>query len=397
MLIFKGTVLLITLRTFTEYGFANGIRYSLLEIVTRAIGVIAIFFTLVTFRSGTINQRNRILSAAVFFTIIICTLNGLKNFPWDSALSEELVRLLAVYAFYVLASRFTAIPAPAIRRYLLFACTLPGIIVLGTFLLGSEIFRSGSDRATGTFAHSNTAAAYLGVSAIVCIAIFFEVRNKLFLVFFLINVIAIGVTQSLTSLVGLVFAMAIIGLNNPKIKSSLKKTLVSLTLILTTIFFSLEYLPKIGQVFSTDYKLVLTTGETGTSIGWRLLNWTLYLEQWKESPVLGFGPGSASAHFSPLGSIPHSAFVQMLVEYGVLGLSVGLLSFIVFIWQNSRVKHREGLNFYVSLPLGSFLAILAMTSNIFSYTSALYLSAFTFGIMSQISVSGKSELERESK
>jgi hypothetical protein len=223
MLIFKGTVLLITLRTFTEYGFANGIRYSLLEIVTRAIGIIAIFFTLVTFKSGTINQRNRILSAAVFFTIIICTLNGLKNFPWDSALSEELVRLLAVYAFYVLASRFTAIPAPAIRRYLLFACTLPGIIVLGTFLLGSEIFRSGSDRATGTFAHSNSAAAYLGVSAIVCIAIFFEVRNKLFLVFFLINIIAIGTTQSLTSLVGVVFAMAIIGLNNPKIKSSLKK------------------------------------------------------------------------------------------------------------------------------------------------------------------------------
>jgi hypothetical protein len=74
-----------------------------------------------------------------------------------------------------------------------------------------------------------------------------------------------------------------------------------------------------------------------------------------------------------------------------------MVSFIVFIWQNSRVKHREGLNFYVSLPLGSFLAILAMTSNIFSYTSALYLSAFTFGIMSQISVSGKSELERESK
>jgi hypothetical protein len=208
--------------------------------------------------------------------------------------------------------------------------------------------------------------------------------------------IAVSLTQSLTALVGVVFALSILLLDNPRIKSNTKSILI-LILASSALFLSIIFKNKLKDLITIDYKTIFTSGSFDSSIGWRVLNWNLYIKQWQESPILGFGPGSTSAHFTPLGSIPHSAIVFLLVEYGLVGLVIASFSFLVLVWQLRKTKQRDGLDFYTSLPLGVYLAILSLTSNILTYTSALFLAAFVLGIASQVDSLAKDELERKRK
>ncbi len=386
-------ILLITLRTFTEYGNIIGTHYSFLDVANKAIGVLVIIFALVTFISRPMNHRNNYLTKVLFFTLILCVLNGLKNFEFDLSLATELVRLISIYCFYIIALRFVTIPNTVIRVFILFACTTPGTVVILTYLSGLTVFRADGIRATGMFSHPNSAAAYLGVSAIVCLSIFLQERKIRIFIFFLLNIIAIGITQSLTALVAVVMAMSLGVLNDSRVKQNIKIVLTS-GIVLFTLLFSIKFVSKIGELFKIDYTTILIGGSVDSSIGWRVLNWSLYLKQWEKSPILGFGPGSASAHFTPLGQIPHSGIVQLLVEYGLAGLIVGFSCFLIFVWQLHRLKQRDGLGIFISLPVGTYLAIMSLTSNILTYTATLYLTAFALGIASQTNNLAKDKLKR---
>jgi len=117
------------------------------------------------------------------------------------------------------------------------------------------------------------------------------------------------------------------------------------------------------------------------SLGWRLLNWSMLLQEWKSSPWLGYGLGSTSTLLMPLSQPPHSLPVQLLVETGIFGMAITVVV-LLFVVQRLAVSAARG-RWEASVLLGivALMLVNGSESNLLGYTGTLYLIALISGLL----------------
>jgi len=175
-------------------------------------------------------------------------------------------------------------------------------------------------RGFGTLTHPVAAAAFFSIVAVLALYAALHYGMYWHLGSLGIFTLAVIATSSLGGLVTIAFGLVVLlVLLERRTRGRLAAFvfvalggLVSLSFFGTTIFSRLD---ELGATNSADQS---AGGEN--SLDWRFRNWEALLKFWEEQPVTGWGYGSTSDLIRPLGELPHSGPVQLLVETGVLGL-----------------------------------------------------------------------------
>jgi len=188
------------------------------------------------------------------------------------------------------------------------------------------------NRLSGSQGNANEFALYLSVSVV--ILIYWAVRTKkrsyrfLAVILIIISLIPIILSGSRGAILFLipVFFLQVYRISNHKLISLVLLLIVGLALfgILQT-YFPIDYL---NRVYGIPKNII----ELSDTIGFRYEIWKYGLGLWSQKPVFGFGSGMFQHYsiYSPvlhgIKRVPaHSIYVTLLVENGILGLSLFLL------------------------------------------------------------------------
>jgi O-antigen ligase len=139
---------------------------------------------------------------------------------------------------------------------------------------------------------------------------------------------------------------------------------------------------RVSELSSTDLSAA-QTGETSNSFDWRFFNWAVFMDLWKENPLLGFGAGSTAELLKPIGRSPHSAYVSMLVETGVLGTVLFAVAYVVLIErlvQQTRASEPVTRSFAVTaLAIVAGISVHGLVTDSLTDTAPMYLAAAIIG------------------
>jgi O-antigen ligase len=371
-------ILLICARSLTDVGSASGDPLLPNTLLNAAIAVG--FLVLVLFSPGrALSYSSTLLPVIGFLVIALTTALGLANFGMAAESIQEGLRLLSVLAVFVIAVRVGSDYPKALVK--LVPCTvLPATIVfLVGWVLESPFFVQATGRVAGTFSHANAAAAFMSVSALSCLGIWFFYRSKILLLAGTASLLALVLTQSLGGLAGfLAGSLAILIINT---RLALHVRLIAL-LGTTIIAYAITAYSRLGGRLAAAGESSFSVESSGdASLRWRLLNWSMLLQEWSSSPWLGYGLGSTSTLLMPLSQPPHSLPIQLLVETGIFGMAI-IVVVLLFVLQRLAVSATRG-RWEASVLLGiiALMLVNGSESNLLGYTGTLYLIAFIGGLL----------------
>jgi O-antigen ligase len=139
---------------------------------------------------------------------------------------------------------------------------------------------------------------------------------------------------------------------------------------------------RVSELSSTDFSAA-QTGESNNSFDWRLRNWAIFMDLWKDNPLLGFGAGSTVEMLKPIGRSPHSAYVSLLVETGVLGTVLFAIAYVVLIErlvQQARSHEPVTRSFAVTtLSIIVGISVHGIVTDSLTDTAPMYLAAVIIG------------------
>ena len=107
-------------------------------------------------------------------------------------------------------------------------------------------------------------------------------------------------------------------------------------------------------------------------------NWSLFVKEWKNKPILGYGLDTTGDLISPLKNEAHNDYLRFLVETGLIGLALYLIFLYILgfeLWK-LYIRARSDIDFsylalvtfsiYVAWIVGSF-ADNYITATVFQY------------------------------
>lgn len=372
---------LVTIRALTDVGSAAGGSLLPSATISAALGSVAVLASLVP--SGTrLTRRLRLNVSLVYLFIVIGTLVPISSFGLDANLLKEPLRLASIVAIFILAFRYGSRADKSRSRLAIIVATVPAVILILTFIFQIPVTLSAQFRAAGTFSHPNAAAAFFSVVGTFCFASWWSNRSRPMLIGLLLSISASLMTGSLGGIISLISGMFIVAAVSSRLKAIQKSILLFIIVGLGIVGFNLfSGAGRLAEFESFDASSALQTGSSSDSLEWRLINWRLLLDYWRLQPILGQGLGTTYTYIMPLGGPPHSLFVQILVEVGVVGCVV-----IAMLWvSNTKAavrKLRQG-RWEASAIIGlmSVLVVNGSESNLLGYTAAMYTLAFFGGIL----------------
>ena len=160
-----------------------------------------------------------------------------------------------------------------------------------------------------------------------------------------VGVVAIGLTGSRGGMLASIVALSIVPLSMTRL--SPKRMVMTLIMLFLAGGLAVVYVPeKIVQRLATT-----STEVEDLSLGGRFKLWRAGFRALPQHPILGFGTSSFIRTISPeLGSaaqVAHNSFISVLVEQGIVGLSLFLLMFLAVFRSIRRrlpqVERRFGL------------------------------------------------------
>lgn len=219
--------------------------------------------------------------------------------------------------------------------------TLLGGVFSGTNINGVLTFR------TKVFARSFLAFGMeMSILGVICFFLFIKSTEKRYLLYLLLNIIAILTTSSRGPLVALIISIVILYLwkqpNRKKIKSILKGTIVILFIFVSILFISkltnnetVEYvLYRISSIFDWKHD----AGNVG-----RINRWNRVLSIWNENRMFGVGvSATGSWDLNHVIITTESGVLKRLVELGLVGFGVYYMMIaLVFIKEIKQQKLLE--------------------------------------------------------
>ncbi len=248
-------------------------------------------------------------------------------------------------------------------------------VLIATVVAGMfrDLFGGYSGRMRGFQANAN-AFSYLAVSAY-CLAFSRPSRGRAkwpFLLAQSLMFVAIVLSQSRISVAAVLVSSAMIFLRGDPTRKSL--TIVSWfgLVLLSGWLVIISDVPRILVDLSDRFR----GGSSGSSSDPRGNIWEFSLELWRSRPVGGIGFRTAEVAFESERSLAtlagvedyiftsHSGYIQVLLEMGVVGLLLLLLSLIVLLkesWSQPWLLHRDRVGLEAALLSGLVLQLTTST------------------------------------
>ncbi|MEV4420650.1 O-antigen ligase family protein [Patulibacter sp. NPDC049589] len=252
----------------------------------------------------------------------------------DASLVRELVRVLSIFAVFVIAveCRDDEIPPTRLLAVVVATGVVPALTAIAT---GGSFGEDNSQRASSTFSHPNAAADLFATDLTIAMALALAGTKKVRrYASIACAVLAIGLLAS-GSLGGIAQALAaalfLLLIGSYSIPAKVGTVVVVIALALA-FFISPLGAERLADVRSTTSPSLAASGIITNSLDWRFFNWSQFLTIWHERPLIGWGSGSTASLLSPLGAPPHNDYVRLLVETGLLGAACfgSLIGFGVF-------------------------------------------------------------------
>lgn len=312
-----------------------------------------------------------ILSSWTFITIY--------TFGIEYEFLGEYLRSASFVATLILAYRVGMDSGAKAMFWTNLAVGIPAVILIVGYMVGWSATLIEGGRATGTFSHPNSAGAFFAVGVIACIWGYSKSRRRLSLVVALTGLIALLLTQSLGAIFALGVGAVVLYALNARMALGRRIALILAGLgIVLSLFYLMGVSGRLTEFQGFDYGAA--AGDN--SLDWRFANWQLLMPVWWDgSPLIGFGWGSTRYEIQPLGTFPHNIFVQLLVELGIVGLSLGVLLVVAFL---RAVRRRYRTDPETASALAAIVAIIAvhgLVANWLNYSAAQYLAVFAVGVM----------------
>ncbi len=261
------------------------------------------------------------------------------------------------------------------------------LIPCGLFVVGSLIFPSlmvgTNGRAAGTFVHANAAGSFLAI-AVTVVSWLALSRGSAYVIPLLVAVSALVLTESLNALISALSGIFMLLILLPATILARTFYLFSCAVASWLIVSFTALGSRIHEALSSDFSAAIESGVSQNSFEWRILNWVELIHAWSSSPVFGWGIGSTASLIQPLGGPPHSMYVQVLVETGIIGVAAGLALGISLGSYSIRKQRAYPGSPYMPAVVALFvcLAVNGFASNLLTSGAALYLSACVLGILS---------------
>jgi O-antigen ligase len=378
---FSLLVVLIFIRSFAEVGHssASGEAIPHSTEIAALLALIVGFMTIMPMAGRLSPLATRAVSIGVLI-VILWTGVSFQNFGFDFAYLKEASRILAAIAVFVLAYRLGVehglAKLPGALKVLV---GVPALALIVGYLLGWHPMLNTTGRATGTFYHANAAGAYMAVGAVACLWAYQESRKKSALYVTIAAVVALLLTQSLSSTAGAVFGILVFLLLNSRISTGRRVGLgIAAATLGGLLFLYIGPSSRLGELSDAQYN----DADIDNSVDWRFANWKALISIWRDTAFLdGKGWASTFSEIQPLGRSPHSAYIQVLVETGLVGASLGILLLAAVA---NAVRRRFAANPAVGVALSAILITILVTassSNWLNYSAPQYLSLLGIGVL----------------
>lgn len=378
----RGWVLaaLVAARSLTDIGASNGGSLLPSSTLSAALSGALVVLCLLP----TAQRLSPRLVIAITFSILglaAWTIIAWLHFGTTLGSAREALRLASYIAVLVVAYRAAQDRPERFTAFLATATLVPGVLLIGAYVVGWAPTLNAAGRAVGSFSHANSAAAFFGIAAIACLAEFVRTRRRLIGLATLVAVAALFLTQSLGNIIGVGFAVVVLLLFNSHMRLDRRVFLTGASVLVALLLFNvLGASSRLTELEGLDLERAIQSGASANSFEWRIINWrTLLAMWWEQTPVTGFGLGTSSSQVTPLGAPPHSLPVQIAVETGIAGLALVVCLAIALLAAIRRRSREHRLQMATLIALGGFALLSGSTSNLIGYTAAGYLCFFVFG------------------
>jgi O-antigen ligase len=368
-----GTFLLILLRTLSDSAVFSASLSSVLNI---GIAGLAVLMVIVQMLGPSRHIRLGRFSILLLVGLFVFTVVGISSFGPNGDMLSDSLRLISVVSIVALATM-------VVRRYsskllcllLLWASVPAALLTVFGFITHNALFYSSSTgRAFGSFPHPVAAAGYFSILAIVALFALLQYRQRISLVLFGVFALAALGTSSLGGLVTLAVGIGVLLILLGARTRGRNAVVVGVALIATVglVVAGQSVVERIVGLTDTD--LFAEVGQSGAtnSTTWRFRNWLALLQFWQERPVLGWGYGATTTQIRPLGELPHSGPVKLLVETGTIGFAAAIIAVIGLVIVAMR-KLRTADRNLAALQLAVLSAAMtnSLTSNTLTYIPML--------------------------
>ncbi|MFS0892100.1 O-antigen ligase family protein [Peribacillus frigoritolerans] len=302
-------------------------------------------------------KRKYVLPIFLFFLLLLVILLSLV---YSDSLINSKVKIIK---FILLTMPAFLIPffliknsAEALNKFYLFICGIAA--VLSVIALYNYFIVSSAAFGFVGFNEGN----YLGLGRITGMALIILITNFLlgniskgFKVISLISLIIIMTTLFIAGsrmpLIASIIIIAYLIITSIKINKGIiylrKGTKLLFSLVLITSFF-VAYLARKGFLDTIIYRMsVLFSEDGGASANERVLRYGSALNQWLDNPLFGNGIGSFGINYNGIDmrAYPHNIFLEFLSELGILGFVIFITLIIIgLIHSYNAFKSNKELN-----------------------------------------------------
>jgi O-antigen ligase len=368
-------ICIVVSRSFTDIGAASTGSLLPSSLLSGLVALVSMLL-LIPRQSGTIARAWWFHLTAVIVVVGTAACVGLLHFGLDGFIFRELLRSLSIIAVFVGAVRLVRNGRWSLLRLVSVVVLPAGILLIVGYVLQIAPLMQSGGRAVGSFSHANAAAAFFGLGVVLCLWAPGG-RARLKFTTGAVSALALLLTQSIGSVAAVVVAMLLPAFLSSRLRIAAKLWILAAVVGGTVVVLTSTGLgDRLAQLRGFTGTIAAESGRTSSdSLAWRLLNWRLLVALWRERPWFGYGLGSTSEEVMPLGGPPHSLFVQLLVEGGVVGVLATLVILTcvaVSVRQSVAVGHAQGT---ALLAVAIFVVVLGSESNLLGYTAADYLFA----------------------
>lgn len=322
---------------------------------------------------------------------VLAVLFGLAvvRYGMQASILREAVRFGSIITLGVLAA------SQARDRYgserllmlVLAAATIPATVALMQSIGLAATGDVGQGRARGTLAHPNTAATLFAFCVPLAVWLQLSSRTAVF------RRAAVGLVPLFAG--ALIFTGGIGGLIQAGVSVLVLAALMPLrprvrvgavaaaALLAIAFVASPMGASRVAELATTQNPAAIAqSGVPSNSLDWRFYNWSVYLDLWRDRPVLGSGLGTTQELLTPLGGLStHSDIIRTLVETGVVGLVVLLTAIGALL--RKLLRNARAVGDSVAVPA---LAVMAgalfhtIDSTITEATAPMYTLAVIVGV-----------------
>ena len=250
------------------------------------------------------------------------------------------------------------------------------------------------NRASGLFVCPNHFAGFLEIciplALSICLFSRFSVGVRLFLGYgclimfagWILSFSRGGWISGMVSLVVLFVAGAIRSENKGQSAWVLPFVIITISLVL------------LGVFVRPIQKRLLTIKPTGDqSTNTRVKIWSDSMQMIKEKPVFGYGPAAFLWHYPPFKhdgliakvTYTHNDYLNTLVDYGAVGLSIIILFFLYLLAQFKKIPDIFEHSDKQALLIGAFCALVAITVHaVFDFNNHIYSNGMLLILMAYL-------------